>query len=106
MIVNQALGITGSANRPASASKASPAETGPELPTTAIGAENADKVAVNAQRLIVSENLNASEALIPDRGRAGGLMDMLKRQLEFNPAEAMDAQAGNLAASATRLLTE
>jgi len=109
MIVNQALNLSAGGSRPLNIGKAGStgaAAANDELKAAASECGDTDTVAVNTQRLIVSENLNASEAVIPDRSDAGSLMSMLKKQLEFNPAEAMDAQTGHLAVSATRLLTD
>lgn len=106
MIINQALNVNTSGNRPAPAGKTAPGNTGSSVRENSAASGGADTVAVSAQRLIVSENLNASQALIADREQAGHLVDMLKRQLEFNPAQAMEAQTSKLSPGVTRLLAE
>ncbi len=107
MIVNQLVGIVANGNRPI---QGPGAQSKGEPKQAAVADNNAnpagvqDSVQLDAQRLIVNENLNASEAVIPDQNGAGDLMDMLKKQLETSPANALGAQTGKLEAIAARLL--
>lgn len=108
MIINQDFNVLNRDNRPVRGNKSvggEPGKGGADTQPVSFK-ETADTVILDAQRLTVKENLQASEATVTTQASAGNLIDLLKTQFGNNPAQAMNAQLDKLNASAAKLLSE